>query len=357
MSFGTLKPKVGGKDYLRLEEVVGTFSLPPDEWVTLRFLPQPVISIKNHWIQIVTKTGKEISLPRICLAHNMDGSGQDKLDSNGEKVECIYCTLPHGNRESGAPANAQTAYYANAIVREEQEDEPRRKAEHTKGEQRTGHKDIKSKSWTPVRVIRLTATMVQRIQELSENNRVKRGDKTRAFDVTDAKYGIDLRIKYKPKGAGSDKYSIDADGSGRTPLTADEQAYLTWHMDESMLELIGLRSVREAEDDFKTLNIRGGDVPEDDEDDGYTLGGGDDEEDEAPRKKKRRAAFDDDEEPKRKKRRAAFDDDEDETPRKKKRRRPESEDEPKRKKKRRSEADEDEAPRRKKRRRPVFDDE
>ena len=374
MSFSTIKPKIGNKDYPRLDEVVDTFSFPPDEWVTLRFLPSDIISIKQHWISIVTKTGKSINLPRYCLAHSPTGGEDARKDEDGKPIPCIYCTLQHGNDKSGAPANANTAYYANAIVREIQEDEPRRTAPHTKGESASGFKDMKSKSWTPIRVIRLTPTMIGRIQELGENNRVKNKKKgtTEAYDITDVKYGIDVRIKYKPKAAGSDKYSIDAES--RSPITEDEEKLLSYKLDMELLELTGLRSVKEAESDFRDLDIAGGDIPdEDDEDDSgsYSLGSkkkkkaafdDDDEEDEAPkRKKKKKAAFDDDDEEdeapvKKKKKRPAFDDD-DEAPVKKKKKKVVEEDEPVRKKKKKKVVEEDEPVRKKKKKkRPTFDD-
>ncbi len=393
MSFSTIKPKIGNKDYPRLDEVVDTFSFPPDEWVTLRFLPSDIISIKQHWISIVTKTGKSINLPRYCLAHSPTGGEDARKDEDGKPIPCIYCTLQHGNDKSGAPANANTAYYANAIVREIQEDEPRRTAPHTKGESASGFKDMKSKSWTPIRVVRLTPTMIGRIQELGENNRVKNKKKgtTEAYDITDVKYGIDVRIKYKPKAAGSDKYSIDAES--RSPITEDEEKLLSFKLDMELLELTGLRTVKEAESDFRSLDIAGGDIPDDDDEDdsdSYSLGSKkkkkaafDDDEDEAPvKKKKKRPAFDDDEEDedepvrkkkkkrpafdeededeapvKKKKKRPAFDEEEDEAPVKKKKKKVVEEDEPVRKKKKKKVVEEDEPVRKKKKKkRPTFDD-
>lgn len=360
MSFSNVKPRLGNKDYPRLDEVIDLFQFPADEWVTLRFLPLDICSAKQHWIKITTKTGKHINLPRWCLSHDPSGGDDPRKDENGKAIECVYCTLPHGNDKSGAPASASVVFYANAIVREIQEDEPRRLPPHNKYESKTGFKDVKSKSWTPVRVVRLTGTMVARIQELGENNRVKNKKKgtSEAYDITHGKFGIDVRIKFKPKAAGSDKYSIDAED--RSPITEDEEAYLKYKLGLEMLEISGLRSVKEAEQDFRDMNITGGDVPEeedDEDDDSYSLG--------SKKKKKKRAAFDDDEDgdedeaPKKKKKRPAFDDDEDEKPKKKKKRPAFDDDEdeaPKKKKKRPAfDDDEDEAPKKKKKR-PAFDD-
>lgn len=365
MSFSNVKPRLGNKDYPRLDEVIDLFQFPADEWVTLRFLPLDICSAKQHWIKITTKTGKHINLPRWCLSHDPSGGDDPRKDENGKAIECVYCTLPHGNDKSGAPASSSVVFYANAIVREIQEDEPRRLPPHNKYESKTGYKDVKSKSWTPIRVVRLTGTMVARIQELGENNRVKNKKKgtSEAYDITHEKYGIDVRIKFKPKAAGSDKYSIDAED--RTPITEDEEAYLKYKLGLEMLEISGLRSVKEAEQDFRDMNITGGDVPDeedDEDDDSYSLGSkkkkkkgkaafDDEDEDEKPKKKKKRAAFDDDDEddedeaPKKKKKRAAFDEDDED----------DEDEKPKKKKKRPVDDDEDEAPKKKKKR-PAFDD-
>lgn len=296
--FGSLQPRTGNKDSVKLDEVIMIHKWTPDKWDIVRFLPGKIISVKRHWIKILGgKEKKEISIPRYCLAHDPNDESKPRMMANPDYVKgskkakekdeyipipCPYCTLTHGNDQSGASARYEFFYLANAIIREIQEDEPRKKPEMTKSESKTGFKDIRSKTWTPVRVCRLVSSMAARIQELGEGNVVKdkESGKKKAFDVTHEKYGIDVRVKFKPKAAGTDKYSLDKEE--RTPLTKEERKYLTWELSEKLLDVTGRMDLKQAVEDFKRMEIVGGDTPEDDDDEGYTLG----DEDDAPKGKK-----------------------------------------------------------------------
>ena len=351
--FGTIKPKSGNKDSLKLHEVIEMHKWPDDKWSVVRFLETPIISVKRHWINIVAgKEKKLITIPRYCLAHNILNEHEPRLDKKGKPVKCPYCDLVHG-RDDNASARAEFFYLANAIIREIQEDEPRKKSPPTKEEKASGFKDIRSKTWTPVRACRITSSVALRIQELSEGNTVKdkKTGKKAAYDVTHPKYGIDIRIKYKPKAAGTDKYSADADE--RSPLSEEEKGYLIWDLSDNLLDATGRTTFEQAVEDFKRMEVVGGDTPDDDDDDddGYSLGGKKGSKD----KKSKKRAFDDDDdddsdsddddddEPKKSKskskkgskdkvkakKRASFDDDDDD------------DDEPKKPKKKKSKIDDD----------------
>lgn len=333
-SFSNLKPHIGNNDSVRLEELIEIYKFQdhPDEWCQLRFLERGLLACKRHWVKIFAgKEKKEVTIPRWCVSFDPDNESEP-LDG----IDCPYCELSHGNEGT---ARAEHFYLVNAIVRDLQEDEPARKVRPTKKEEETGFKDIKSKSWTPVRVIRLTNTLVARFQELAETNIVtsKTSGKKKAFDVSHEKYGCDINVKYKPKEPGSSKYSADK-VEGRTPLTQEEVDYLVWDLDPSILDLAGRMTPQQALDDFKKMNIVGGDdLEDDDDDDSYDLG--------RSRKKRKDEDDDDDSPPPRRKRPA---DDDDEAPRRK---RPV---EAATSKKRRPAAEEEEAPRRK--RPPVEED-
>jgi hypothetical protein len=335
---GGVKTKTGNKDSLRFEEVIDLFKFNanPDEWIHLRFLEPDVLPVKRHWIRIIAgKTKKLVTIPRFCLKFNPEDEDSPK------DVGCPYCEI---STEGGNDAPMRNEFFClvNAIVRDVQEDEPARKGEPTKSERKTGYKDIKSKAWTPVKVIRLTNGMVARLQELGETNVVKNKKKgtKKAYDVTHPKFGIDINIKYKPKAPGTDKYSIDKSEDGRTPLTEEEAAYLIWNIDEPLLDICGRESEEQAEAEFKKMDIIGGDEMEsggndydDDDDDGIDL---------SSSKKKKPAKLDDD-------------DDEDEPPRlsekkkkKKKKKSSDDDDAPKTKKKKKKSSDDDDAPKKKK---------
>lgn len=385
--FGNLQPRTGNKDSVRLEEVIKMHKWPADEWSQVRFLPGKILPVKRHWIKILAgKDGtvkKEISIPRYCIAFDVNNENEPRKDAKGKEIVCPYCTLTHGNEGS---ARYEFFYLANAIIREVQEDMPARakKIEKTKEEKKTGFKDIRSKSWTPVEVCRITSTVAGRIQELGDGNfaKNKKTGEKKAYDVTHEKYGLDIRVKFKPKGAGTDKYSADKDE--RTPLTDDEKAYLTWRLDESLIDVTGRMDPKQAAEDFKRMEVVGATEIDDDED-GYSLGDDDgkkkkkskkksaafddDDEDDVPKKKKKSKSSDDDDDdepPKKKKKAAAFeddDDDDDEPPKKKKssgdkkskskdkvksKKSSKSDDDDAPKKKKKSKKDEDDAPKKKK---------
>lgn len=348
--FGGMKPKVGNRDSLRLEEVVELFKFPDKKWVQLRFLDKvDPLHVKQHWIKILGgKDKREIKIPRYCLSHNPADPDTPR------DIVCPYCDISSG--KDGAMSTNEF-FLVNAIVREIQEEEPARKPKPTAEEIKTGFKDIRSKTWTPVRVVRLTSSLVSRIQEISENNKHKNKklNEVRQYDATDPRYGFDVSIKYKSDGAGTDKYSCDKVEGGATPLTAEEQDYLVWQLDESLLDETGRMSAKQALDDFKRMEIVG-DIPEDDDEDddddvprrkksvAKSRSLDDEDDDDVPRRKKRPVDDDDDDEdtpPRKKKRPAVSDDDDDTPPRRKKRPVDDDEDTPPRKKKRPAVSDDD----------------
>lgn len=299
--FGTLQPRTGNKDSVRLEEVIVLHKWPADEWSQVRFLPGKILPVKRHWITLIAgKDKKEVTVPRYCIAFDVNNENEPRKDAKGKEIKCPYCTLAHGK---DASARYEFFYLANAIIREVQEDMPARakKIEKTKDEKKTGFKDIRSKSWTPVQVCRITSSVAARIKELGDGNFVKKGGEKKAFDVTHEKYGIDIRVKFKPKGAGTDKYSADKDE--RTPLTDDEKAYLIWPLNDALIDATGRMDVKQAQEDFKRMEVVGDTASSDDDDDeGYSLG-----DDDGKKSKKKKG----DKDKKKKPSKPAFADDDD----------------------------------------------
>lgn len=269
MGIGSAKPKTGRKDNLRLEEVINLLEWTPDAITPFRLIGDQILSVKRHWIKIYAgKEKKVIKVPRYCLAHNP----LNEDEPTGK--ECPYCTLSHGGSETNATASYEFFYLMNAIDREEQENEPAKKGSPTKSEAKTGFKDPNSKTWTPVKVARLTSTVASRIQELRDMNKKKGkdGGKPKTYDLDHPKFGCDILVRYKPKASGTEKYSTDK--GDRTPITDEEKEYLTYNLTPEILTLTGLLNEKEAAEDFKRNEYVGGDeVDEDDEDDdSYSLG-------------------------------------------------------------------------------------
>jgi len=359
MGIEKCKPKTGN-ERVDIGDIVDLFEFPKGSWTSMRFLDHDPLSVANHWIDIVTKIGEKKRFPKICV------SWDAKTEDDKDGVTCPYCK---------AGMNRVVTYYINAIIRDIQEDEPAKRAKLKDSERKTQKKEKGSKSWTPVRVVRLTSTLVARIQGLSDLNVHKvKGEKV-PKPVSDNKYGMDVSIKYDEKAtSAANKYTINT--GDKTELQDDELEYLVYDLeDDKLLKILGQESVEQAKLEIKRLNANTNNNKDDDDDDDYDMSKSkkrrshdddDDDEDDEPKSKKKKRSFDDDDEdedyePKSKKKKRSFDDDEDdEKPKKKKKRSFDDEDEddePKSKKKKRSfddDDEDDEKPKKKKKR--SFDD-
>ncbi len=280
--FDNINPNANSRgDKLKPEEIWDLFKFTDQSgYVSVRFLPTDILPVKTHWIKILAgKDKKEIKIPKICISFDPDNEAVALDDT-----DCPYCNLSQG--QDGA-CQTSTAYYANVIVRDLQEDMPRKLPPHTKSEKETGYKDIKSRSWTPVRVVRLPAGLAGKIQEMRERNKDKKGN---MYPVSHEEYGIDIAIKFDDSKSGTDKYQIDKEE--RSPLDDEELDYLTYDLSVECIDMLGRESQEQADTEFKRLDIVGEDEIEDDED----------EEDDLPRRSKkgskgrRRASVDDEDE-------------------------------------------------------------
>jgi len=221
--FGDSKPNSGNKKP-QLKDLVEIAKLDK-EFRTFR-LVGPIISYYNFWFNIKTKTGKKISVPRLCL--DFDSSIDD---FNGDK--CPY-------RASGAGRGSKF-YLANVIDRELQENKPRKTSEPTKSERKTrkllGDYECHiidgkgSKSWTPMRVLQLPASQGERLRGMMRLNvhKNKKTGKSEPFELSHPKYGKDINIKYDPDVAGPNKYDILPAKDSR--LSEEELEYLMWPLD------------------------------------------------------------------------------------------------------------------------------
>jgi hypothetical protein len=339
---GSIRTNAGKGDSLRLDEVVDIIQWPKNKYFLFRILPIMPLQVRQVWIKLWAggkgKEKREVNIPRYAIDF-------DPADPETPKkgVKCPYMALAEKFKgEKEKPVRAGDFWLFNVIDRDTQEEGPPRKASKpTKEEKKSGFKDINSETWTPVRVARLTMTSINRLQELSEENKIKskKTGKTAQFDVSDAKYGFDTKLKFKPDAAGTDKYTIDK-ADGPTPLTDEEQGYLTWNLTEELLDATGRLTEKAAREDVKRMEIIGAEeIDDEDEED----------EDDKPKKKKGKSTSlddDDDEKPKKKKKsKPAFDDDDDEAEKPKKKKSSKVEEKPKKKS---SKVKEEEAPKKKK---------
>lgn len=262
--FSSLKPKAANSKYkkeVRVEEVLEVFKFPEGELVEIRFLPGPVIPLKQHWVKIrAGKDKREIKVSRWCVSFDP----ANETVPNGK--HCPYCELSTGQDGS---MQVSYKYYTNAIIRDLQENWPRNAQKPTKEERKSGFIQMGSKTYTPVRVVGLTSSVVEKIQFFEGRNvhsvKTKKGKEKKAFPVSDPKYGIDIGVLFDNSKSGTDKYTLD---KGQvTPLTEEELEYPVFNLNpEDILKKLNVLSEKEAAEDFKRMEVIGGDEIEEDED-------------------------------------------------------------------------------------------
>jgi hypothetical protein len=339
MAEGVLKAKFRSKKTINdikgddrdpmLSDFVELFQFPNQKWVRLRFVG-PLVPYGGHWIDTKKKDGSRGAFWKQCLAFDADTESMDSTK------ECPWCD--DDSEKEDAKGNAKRLvgtsndYYTNAIIRNYQDNEPEKKRKHTEEEKESGWKDKNSDSWTPVRVIRLTRSLVRELKRLSSLNVHKdsTGEK-KMFPISHKKYGVDVKIMYdKDEKTPAKKYTVQITETLK-PLTEEEREYLLWKL-EDLIKPAKLDKAREDHEKWlERMELGSGKKKKKakDEDD-------DDEDEDTPKKKKKAKDEDDD-----------FDEDDEDTPKKKKKKVEDEDDD---------EEEDDEAPKKKKKKAKDEDD-
>lgn len=301
-------PQGNGEKAARPDDLVNVAKFKDGKWITIRLLPG-VMTQAHYWVNTKKKDGNKTRFPLPVpgfdsRSGNQDSEAYDPWRGAADKLN-VYA---EDKEKSNVVIQFSKSYWMNAIIRPEQENEPGRSPKHTKQERETGFKDKDSDSWTPVQVVRLPKSFIDRVNGLKTMN-VKRNKKTgttESYSMSHAKYGCDIMVKYNANASPASQWEVQK--GDRTPLTEDEQAYLLWDLDVlANPEVSEEETKREFESWCKRNNIK--------------LGGGssdDDEDDEPKAKKKSKKSRDEDEDdefddpkPKKKSKKAVDEDDDD----------------------------------------------
>lgn len=264
-SFDSTKPSNSRESGPKLTDLVDMFEWPAK--VKGKVKSKIIRAIANvegrgtHQIPIVSKAGKDFVISKTCLRYDVE---TDERDST---KKCPYCDL-----EAKGKAKFKKTYYVNVIDRELQEEMPSKVSEPTKKEASTGFKDVDSKTWTPVRVLRVPMTLAKRLQTLGEKNLVlnPKTKEKKAFPITHTKYGIDLDIMFDPDAQAANMYSADAtegpDGGKRSPLSDEEKDYLIYDL-SSIYEPESLEDAKREAANLAKMSPNADDEDEDEDED------------------------------------------------------------------------------------------
>lgn len=211
----------GDRNRKRLEDAVDLVQLTK-KLASIR-LVGPVIPYAVWWIDILVQNNRSISIPKVSLAFDPATGEVD------DSIEDPYADIENNKRFT-------VHYYINAIVRELQDTEPKNLPDPVPDEDESGFKAKDSRTWTPVRVLRIPPMVAQKLQELQTQNRHtvknKRTGRTfkKAFDLTHPKFGRDILISYDKDAKSAANY-YNTSLSEHSPLTKEEMDYLIWDLE------------------------------------------------------------------------------------------------------------------------------
>ncbi|QJT71188.1 hypothetical protein GR11A_00151 [Vibrio phage vB_VcorM_GR11A] len=227
--FGGLK--TGGDKPKRLADQVEMLQLPKDgTWTTVRIIGE-VYSTATRWIDIITQKG-QISIPKTALNYDAE---TDDFDST---IEDPYESIPN-------PQRVAKEHYVNVLVRDLEDSEPK-KNKPTSKEKESGFKDKSSKSWTPIRVLRVPPGLAGKLASLIALNKHKTKKGTEAFELSDPEFGCDVHVAYDESKSPSEKYSVQK--ADHSPLSKSEKKLLVWDILGNMTQPETLDAARaEAE--------------------------------------------------------------------------------------------------------------
>ena len=165
-------------------------------WSSVRLIGS-MCSVYEFWIPILTASGCDTSIPKLCL----------DWDSNAHAMISEICPY----RKAGL--KGRRVYYSNAIIRDLQASKKK-------------HDRLAS----PVRVVKIPPSLYKQLENLKAiNRRIAKSGKEKMYSVAHPKFGRDVQIKTNP----AMPYSYyDVQIGQRLKLTNDELQYPLFFLDE-----------------------------------------------------------------------------------------------------------------------------
>ncbi|QBQ74622.1 hypothetical protein BcepSauron_242 [Burkholderia phage BcepSauron] len=225
--FDNINTNGNKRDKVKVTDVVTLFKFPEKKWVTLR-LYGDIHSYATAWVKTKTKDGKSTKFPIDLPSYDPTTQTFDST-----KYDPWY-EFSQQERDNNVERDDQMIqvgrkFYMNALLRHLQKQQPSTKIRPTSTEKETGFKDKDSDTWTPWQVLALSPGLIGKIRELKGLNTVtsKKTGATKTYNVSDEKFGRDIRILYDSTKSPGDQYQV-VPGDSRTPMTEEELSFLRW---------------------------------------------------------------------------------------------------------------------------------
>ena len=99
------KPRSRGDRAPKLEDVLPMLKIP-NKWITIRLMPNVVLPIKQHWIDILAgKDKRAVRIPKICVSFDPE------TEQPRKGIKCPYCELGDHADDSPIYILAETGTY------------------------------------------------------------------------------------------------------------------------------------------------------------------------------------------------------------------------------------------------------
>lgn len=226
--FGEVRTNNGGDKSPSIKDQVDQLKFPADKFVTVRII-SPVFMYAGYWVATKKKDGSPTRFYMPSPSYNPESQTFDSTVfdpffeiSKGEK----------GVERDSRMIQIQKYGYCCAIIMHEEARRPERIPRPTEQELATGFKEKDSDSWTPVKVLRLSSTMMEQIAGIAQTNIItnRNTGETKAMSIAHPQFGMTIRIKHSPKKPAASQYQILP--GEKLALNDRQKKYLTWDLSD-----------------------------------------------------------------------------------------------------------------------------
>ncbi|MGE8453809.1 MAG: hypothetical protein ACN6OP_25010, partial [Pseudomonadales bacterium] len=223
----------GGDRRPKVEDIVQVHKFADKTWTTIRLFGG-IYTTAVWWVQIKldddSPRPKAFPAPVVSFNYDTHQRDTDIRDPWGEVANALNVYDKEDKSKSKKYIGFQRLGWMNGIIRSEQENPPRKLGKPTKQERKTGFKDKDSDTWTPVKAVRLTDSLLEQIKGLKGLNVYESDDgQTKSYSVADAMYGRNIKVYFDKSKPPMQQYQVQL-GEKRKKLTEEEQGYLVQNL-------------------------------------------------------------------------------------------------------------------------------
>jgi len=252
----------------RVSDLAQIYRFPDKKWVTARLMPG-LFPYAGYWVTTKKRDGGKATFFVPCPSFDPVSQTRDSTKPDPWRDFEIAWKAANpsdgGNSKKGGkakgpecPVRFAQEWYMDAIIRSEQKKLSGSKLPRpTPAERKSGFKDLSSDSLTPVYGVKLGRSILGKLQELKGLNVVEGKSGAKAYNVNDAKYGVNIKFFYDKDKAPADQYLLQASET-HSPLTEEELGYLRQDLARATALEFDEKDLVAVQADFESWATRNG---------------------------------------------------------------------------------------------------